>query len=76
MPKIEIYLQPGETELDAHNALCKALDVHNLGLTHNSASFEDPVLVAASKKMFAALEIEIYPDMFKEISAVIREAYK
>lgn len=66
MAKVKILLEPGETELDAHEALSKALEIHNNGDTHVKESFEDPAMIHLSQRMDKIHEM-IYKDMVQEI---------
>ena len=72
MPKVRIYLDPGETELDAAHALQKALDVQSSGAAHDEETFDDPAMNHVADRM-EEIHARIYTDMLREISDVLDE---
>lgn len=74
MSKVKILLEPGETQLDADNALQKALEHHSTGAAHDEEAFDDPAMVDLAHR----LEIDhakMYANMMREILEVIDEEY-
>lgn len=74
MAKVKIELEKGETELDAHIALSKALDLHNSGGAHVTESFEDPAMVDTSHRMEDIHKV-IYGEMIQEINSELDKEY-
>ncbi len=66
MAKVKIILEKGETELDAHIALSKALDLQNSGDIHMRESFDDASMIDTSQQM-TKMHDDIYTDMIQEI---------
>ena len=74
MAKVKILLEPGETQLDAHIALQKALDIQSSGTAHDDEAFDDPAMVDLAQR----LEVEhqkMYAEMMREVLEVIDEEY-
>lgn len=74
MAKVKIELEKGETELDAHIALSKALDIHNTGDNHTLESFEDPAMLDLSQRL-DKIHDDIYKDMMDEIIMELDKEY-
>ncbi len=74
MAEVKITLDKDETELDAHIALSKALDLQNSGDTHIRESFEDAAMIDASQQM-AKVHDDIYTDMMQEIRDALDQEY-
>lgn len=74
MPEVKIFLEPGEDEVDAQNALIKALDLQASGDTHLKESFEDPAMVDISDYMKKVGE-DIYEEMIEEINNELDKEY-
>lgn len=66
MAKVKVFLDKDESELDAHIALHKALDIHTSGDVHLKESFDDPAMVHASQR-FEEIHSKIYKEMMDEI---------
>lgn len=74
MPKVKILLEPGETQLDADNALQKALEFHSSGSAHDEEAFDDPAMVDLSQRLEQD-HIKMYADMMREIIGAIDEEF-
>ena len=74
MANVKILLEKGETELDAHVALSKALDLHNSGDIHQRESFDDAAMVDASQRM-EKVHKDMYADMIQEIQDELDKEY-
>lgn len=74
MARVKILLESGETELDADQALQKALDHHTGGGAHDEEAFDDPAMVHMAERLEDAHN-RIYNDMIREISGVLDEGY-
>jgi len=74
MAKVKILLEKGEDQLDADNALLKALELHTSGEIHQGEVFDDPAMLHVAQR---AEEIhgKIYSDMIREINEVLDEEY-
>lgn len=75
MANIKIILEDGETELDAHVALEKAINFHNSGEVHLTESFDDPAMIDLSQKM-EDIHKNIYTDMIREINDELDKEYE
>jgi|APLow6443716910_1056828.scaffolds.fasta_scaffold387033_2 hypothetical protein len=74
MAKVKILLEKGETELDADQALQKALEFHSSGDAHDEETFEDPAMVHMSGRM-EEIGQKIYAEMVREIQDVLDKEY-
>lgn len=74
MAKVKILLEPGETQLDADNAIQKALEYHSSGEVHDDEPFDDPAMVHMAQRM-EDIHTRIYADMVREISNVLDEEF-
>jgi hypothetical protein len=75
MAKVKVYTEGDETHFDVDRDLYKALDHHASGDVHMRESFDDPAMVALSRKL-DNLHEQIYKDMLEEIQAVLDEEYE
>lgn len=73
MAKVKVFLEDGETELDAQLAIYKALQLHNSGDVHTE-SFEDPAMIHAQQR-FEEIHEKIYKEMIAEISQQLDEEF-
>lgn len=74
MPRVKILLEPGETELDADNALQKALEHQSSGGAHDDEAFDDPAMVDLSQRLEQD-HSKMYSAMMREILEVIDEEF-
>ena len=70
MAKVKIYLEGIETQMDAEDALLKAITHHSSGEVHDEASFDDPAMQDLSLKL-QQLYKRIHSEMIEEISEVL-----
>lgn len=75
MANIKIFLDKGESQHDAEQALFKALNHHNSGDVHSSHIFQDPAMANASSKMDEIYK-KIHKEMIDEICEVLDQDYK
>lgn len=74
MPQVKIFLEPGETELDADAALSKALAYHSGGEVHDEDAFDDPAMVHTAHRL-EELHARIYAEMVREIADALDQEY-
>lgn len=74
MAKVKVFLENGEDELDAHLALCKALEMHSSGDVHSEESFEDPAMIHAAQA-FEEIHRLQYAQMLQEILDALDEDF-
>lgn len=73
--EVSISLPPGTDELEAHNALVKALLHHSSGDVHSKESFEDPAMIDIQHHM-VDIHKKIYAEMIDEIISALEEEYE
>jgi len=73
MAKVKVFLEKGETELDAQIAIEKALQLHSSGDIHTE-SFEDPAMIHAQQR-FEEIHDRIYKEMLDEIMDELDKEY-
>lgn len=69
MPKVKVYLNPGESDLDADLTLLKAISHHVSGDAH-SEKFQDPAMDDVALKLQSAHRV-MYDNLTKEIITVL-----
>lgn len=74
MAKVKVYLEPGETEFDAEQALQKAFEHHSSGDAHNEESFDDPAMVDLANRLNQA-HATMYAELTREITALLDEEF-
>jgi len=72
--KVKVFLESGETQLDADYALQKALELHSSGEVHDEQIFDDPAMLHVAERM-ESIHNKIYADMIREINDVLDEEY-
>lgn len=72
--RVKIVLEPGESQIEADNALQKALEHHSSGDAHDDQPFEDPAMVDLSQRVEIAHNV-MYSNMIREIVEVIDKEY-
>lgn len=74
MAKVKVFLEDGEDDFEAHVALCKALEHHSSGGTHDEEAFEDPAMLHAAQAFEEIHKIQ-YAKMLQEILAALDGDY-
>ena len=74
MAKVKIYLEPGETQREAEEALHKAFITHANGEIHKD-NFQDPAMADAANLMENMFK-KINTEMLEEINEALAEDYK
>lgn len=75
MPKVKVFLEKGESDLDADIALYKALSAQMTGDIHATESFDDPAMVSASER-FEQIHENTYKTMIEEIVEELEKEYQ
>jgi hypothetical protein len=73
--KVKVFLNKGETPLDADLSLLKAIELHSSGDIHVTESFDDPAMIEIAKKLETINKI-VYANMIKEIIAALEDEYR
>lgn len=74
MPRVKILLDPGETEIEAAEAIQKAFEFQSSGQAHDEEAFDDPAMVDLANRLEQD-HAKMYAAMMREILEVVDAEY-